>query len=177
MESSNLGSKIKYPYLPSGVNIFYVPEDNIFMSLAKEQAKASNDQNTPTGAVIVSNNSVIAKAHNKAPISNKKLIDLHKKYCIRKMLKVPSGTNYWLCPGCATNSSHAEYRAVLDVQKNFSKEYENPELYLWGHWWCCKPCWDKMLEIGIKKVHLLKNSEILFNTSNSGNIVGHQFDK
>lgn len=167
--------EIKYPYLPDGAHISYVPEDNIFILQAKEQAKKSNDHNTPTGAVIVCGNKIISEAHNKAPISNKKLIKLHKSYCVRKLLKIPSGKGYWICPGCATNSSHAEFRAVLDIQNN-KKETNNLELYLWGHWWCCKPCWDKMIEVHINKVYLVEKSEILFNPKEEGNIIGKQFN-
>ena len=166
---------IKYPYLPEGVEIDYVPESNIFMMAAKDQARKSNDHNTPTGAVIISGGKIVSGEHNKAPISNPKLIELHKKYCIRKILGIPSGHKYWLCPGCATNSSHAEYRAVLDLQKKGIKDLKNPELYLWGHWWCCEPCWNKMIEIDIKKVFLLEDSELLFERSNPKNIIGKQF--
>jgi deoxycytidylate deaminase len=166
---------IVYPYLPEEGKIYYVSEDNVFMVEAKDQARKSNDHNTPTGAVIVSVGEMVSKDHNNAPISNPKLINLHKKYCIRKILGIPSGHKYWLCPGCATNSSHAEYRAVLNIQKQEIKNLDNPELYLWGHWWCCKPCWDKMLEVGIKKVFLVKGSESLFERSSPNNILGKQF--
>ncbi|MCX6751975.1 MAG: hypothetical protein NTZ87_00525 [Candidatus Nomurabacteria bacterium] len=153
METKN----IKYPYLPEGRTILYVAEDNPFMVEAKKEAEKSNDHNTPTGAVIVSNGKIISRAHNKASISNPKLINLHKKYCIRKMLGIASGYKYWLCPGCATNSSHAEYRAVVNLQEQGVKDFNDLELYLWGHWWCCKPCWDKMIEAGIKNVYLTNN--------------------
>ncbi len=166
--------EIKYPYLPAGVNILYVPESNIFMSQAKDEAKKSNDQSMPNGSVIVSDGVVVGRASNKPALSNQKLLKLHKKYCIRRMLNIPSGQKYWLCPGCASHANHGEYRAVLDVQKKNINNLKNPELYLWGHWWCCEPCWNKMLEIGIKKVFLLEGSEILFNINNPNNIIGKQ---
>lgn len=167
---------IKYPYLPEGCLIESVSEDNSFMSQAKDEAKKSNDQQQPTGAVIVSNGQIISRMSNRNPLSSTWLINLHKKYCIRHMLHIKTGEKYWVCPGCATNESHAEFRAVLDLQKKNTKNINNIELYLWGHWWCCKPCWDKMLEIGIKKVYLVDNSEILFNPREPQNILGHQFD-
>jgi deoxycytidylate deaminase len=167
---------IKYPYMPEDGVIDYVSNSNEFMMAAKEQARKSNDQNTPTGAVVVSENKVIGGAHNKAPLSSPKLINLHRKYCIRKMLGVPSGKGYWLCPGCATNSSHAESRLSSEIQNQNIKDLENPELYLWGHWWCCKDCWDNMRKIGVHKVFLLEGSEKLFNRDSPENIIGKQFE-
>ena len=173
---TNTKKEIVYPYLPKDCEILYVPESNLFMSKAKEEAKNSNDQQQPTGAVITSNGEIISKKSNKNPLSSSYLIKLHKKYCIRHMLHIPSGQKYWVCPGCATNSSHAESRAVIDIQKRNIKDVKNPELYLWGHWWCCEPCWNKMLEIGIHKVFLVNDSEIIFDARNKNNILGHQFE-
>jgi deoxycytidylate deaminase len=167
--------EIKYPYLPIERSILYVPISNKYMILAKQQARKSNDHNTPTGVVVVFNDKVISSAYNNPHISNNFLINLHTRFCIRKLLKIPSGTNYWICPGCATNSSHAEYRAVLEVQRKMLKEYNDLDIYLWGHWWCCKPCWDKMLELPLRNIYLLENSEILFNPKHPGNIIGKQF--
>jgi deoxycytidylate deaminase len=167
--------KIVYPYLPENGVIEHVPESNKFMILAKEEATLSNIHNLPNGAVIVSHGEVIGKASNKAPLSNSKLINLHQKYCIRHMLGLPTGKYYWVCPGCAPHSSHGEYRAVVNVQKKNLKNIDNPELYLWGHWWCCESCWNKMFEIGIKKVFVVENSEILFNPKEADNIIGKQF--
>ena len=169
--------EIKYPYLPEGVSIEYVGEENVFMKQAKENARRSKDQSFPTGAVIVINNKVISEACNKPPLTNERLIKWHKNgLCFRRILGIPSGQKYWLCPGCAKSSAHAEYRAVLEIQKKNLKDLNNSTLYLWGHWWCCKPCWGKMLEVGIKKVFLLKDSEILFDINNPKNIMGRQFE-
>lgn len=178
METNNKNNKseVIYPYLPEGCLIEDVSENNDFMKLAKEEAKKSNDRQQPTGAVIVCEKKVISGMPNKNPLSSLWIINLHKKYCIRHLLHIPTGKKYWACPGCATNESHAEFRAVLDIQKKNIKDLNNPELYLWGHWWCCKLCWDKMLEIGIKKVYLVEDSEFLFNPRETRNILGHQFD-
>jgi deoxycytidylate deaminase len=56
---------------------------------------------------------------------------------------------------------HAEPRAVRDARKNCS-DINDADLYLWGHWWCCKPCWDAMIGAGIKNVYLLDESIALF---------------
>ena len=167
---------IKYPYLPEGKTIEYVDGSNSFMKRAKEVARTSNDQSFPTGAVITCDNEILTEASNKTPLSNDFLKNLHKKHCIRRMFRIPSGQKYWLCPGCATNKNHGEYRAAVALKKKFpQKVNSNLDLYLWGHWWCCKPCWDKMIEVGIKNVFLLEGSEVLFDVNNPGNIMGRQF--
>jgi deoxycytidylate deaminase len=148
-------AKIVYPYMPIGKSIKYVDESDQYMVQAKEVARLSNEQQQPTGAVIVCEGKVILGASNKNPLNSSFLIKLHKKYCIRHMLKIPSGEKYWVCPGCATNESHAESRvAKFFLGKNVSDK--TPDLYLWGHWWCCDVCWNNMLKIPIRDVYLLR---------------------
>lgn len=167
-----------FPYLPEGRTIKYVNGFDQYMARAKEVAKTSNDQQQPTGAVIICDNKIVSEASNKNPLSSKRLVNLHKKYCIRHILKVPTGEKYWLCPGCASHENHGEYRAIFALQKQIRENTNSDyDLYLWGHWWCCKPCWDKMISIGIRDVYLLQDSDIVFNLKNPKNILGHQFDK
>lgn len=147
------------PYKPEGKQIFYVEDDNIFLVEAKKiMLESSTDKRHSTGAVIVKNEKIIASGANKSALKNLKLIELHKNWaCIRRLFKIKSGEKYWLCPGCASCKLHAEFRAVADAQKN-NIDTKDADLYLWGHWWCCKPCWDKMLEAGIKNVYLAKEA-------------------
>lgn len=153
----------KYPYLPEGKEIKYVGLDNPYMKKAKEYMdKYSTDMSHPTGAVVVKNDVIIGMAANKSAINNKKLLTIHKDYiCVRRILKIKTGTKYWLCPGCASFRYHAESGSVKDA---ISKG-NNPmgaDLYLYGHWWCCKPCWDEMIKGGIKNVYLLDKADELF---------------
>ena len=167
---------INYPYLPLGRKILYVPESDVFIRVAISTARElSKDKLQPTGAVIVKDSYIIGKGANQVILKNPRLQELHRKrFCLRKLLKVKSGTKYWLCPACSTNRIHAEAQAVLNAKKN-NQSIEGADLYLWGHWWCCKPCWDKMIEAGIKNVYLLEGSEKLFSASHSENILGKQF--
>jgi deoxycytidylate deaminase len=174
----NTKKEIIYPYLPEGRTILYVSKDNQFMQEAKEVArKESTDKRSSTGAVIVKvrDNVVVSKDANKAPLTNNKLIDLHKKYCIRRILGIPSGQKYWLCPGCAAGDHHAEYRASKKLIKQGFDKNDQFDLYLWGHWWACKDCWDKMLEIPIRNLYVMDNSEVLFNEKHPDNIVKNKF--
>lgn len=153
----------RYPYLPEGREIKYVSISDRFMAEAmNERNNFSTDLNHPTGAVVVLNGNILGIASNQSALRNNTLIDLHKNYfCIRKILKIKSGEKYWLCPGCASSSHHAEYRAVKDAIKK-SKNIEGADLYLYGHWWCCKSCWDSMIKAGIKDVYLVEGADELF---------------
>lgn len=154
---------IKYPYLPEGREIKYVEESNAFMSVAKKiRDEKSTDKNHPTGAVVVKDGAIIGAWANQSALKNRKFVDFHQKgWCLRKLLKVKTGTKYWLCPGCSSYRFHAESGAVRNAVDN-GHDTTGADLYLYGHWWCCKPCWDSMITAGIKNVYLLKGSEIIF---------------
>ena len=163
---------IKYPYLPEGVTIEYVPLSG-FMEEARKLAKeTSTDLQHPTGAVVVKDGVIFGRGANQTPLPGKFLRELHKNgWCIRRRLKIKSGTKYWLCPGCAKSHHHGESRASRDASRA-GIDLSDAELYLWGHWWACKPCWDNMLSVGIKKLYLLEDSEELFNPKSSRSILG-----
>lgn len=167
---------IKYPYLPEGRTFIYVGMDNPFMKEAYEVArKLSTDSIQPTSAVVVKDGVVIGRGANQVPVKNKTFQDLHRKgWCVRKFLKIKSGTKYWMCPGCSPHKNHAEPQSIQDAQKR-GNHTDGADLYHWGHWWCCKSCWDTMIASGIKNVYLLSGSETLFNQGSKDNILGKQF--
>ena len=62
--------------------------------------------------------------------------------------------------------------AIKDaITKGNQDKLPGADLYLYGHWWCCEPCWNAMINAGIKNVYLLKKSEVLFNLENPDNII------
>lgn len=159
---------ITYPYLPEGRTIKYVDEKNDFIKLAKQIAKVfSLDETMPGGAVIVKEGVAIGVGANGS--------DYHKKHtCQRVVLKCKTGEGYDLCEGCHPKN-HSEPKAINNAQERVY-DTNGVDLYLWGHWWCCKWCWDAIIEAGITNVYLLKGSEILFNKNHPDNIVGKQFE-
>lgn len=176
---TNTKKEIVYPYLPEGRTILYVPENNPFMQEAKEVArKESTEKRFSTGAVIVRvrDSVVVSKGANKASLTSESLINLHKKYCIRRILGIPSGQKYWLCPGCAAGDHHAEYRASKKLIKQGFDKSDQFDLYLWGHWWACKDCWDKMIEVPIRNLYVMEGSEVLFNEKDPNNVIKNKFD-
>jgi len=152
-----------YPYLPENREIKYVSIDNPFMKEAmRVRDTLSNDLYFRTGAVVVLNSKIIGYGANKSILGNEKLIELHKNgWCIRKMFKVKSGNKYWLCPGCSSPNNHAENRAIIDAYKK-NGAIDGADLYLYGHWWCCKDCWNSIIKHNINNVFLVSDATTLF---------------
>ena len=161
-------SKIEYPYLPEGAEIKYVPADNPFMIAAKEFSRVNSlDKTMPTASVIVKNGEVIGLGANGS--------NFHETHeCERVKLGCKTGEGYELCEGCHPKN-HSERRAISAV-KGKGIDPAGADLYLWGHWWCCEPCWEEMKAAGIKNVFLMEGSDVLFNKNNPGNVVGRQFE-
>lgn len=138
------------PYLPAGREILYVPETNAFLVAAKTAARdLSTDAGHPTGSVVVRDGVILGVGANRSPY--------HAEHgCERKKQGCPTGTGYELCPGCAPKF-HAEQQAVADAG-----ECAGADLYLWGHWWCCESCWQKMIAAEIKNVYLLEGAAARF---------------
>ena len=142
----------KLPFLPAGREIFYVDEKNKFLCAAKNFAtKNSLDRAHPTGAVVVKNGEILGAGANGS--------DFHEKFgCERKKLGIATGEKYELCAGCSPKN-HAEQRAIAAAQKNFPEKVAGADLFLWGHFWCCESCWQKIIDAKIKNVFLQKNAE------------------
>ena len=164
---------IPQPYLPEGRSIKYVSAQDRFIRAAEDACRSlSTDRYHPTGAVLVKDGEVIFRAANQAAIRNEKLAELHRQgYCVRKFFKIPTGRKYWLCPGCSPSRIHAETLVVKNAHRK-GVVTSGADVYLWGHWWCCEPCWNAMIKAGVKDVYLLEGSEHFFNRSNPDNIIG-----
>ena len=159
---------IKYPYVPENRKYLYVPFSNEYMKLAYEFAKTNSlDKAMPNSSVLVKDGVVLGRGAN-----GSKYHETHE--CERVKLNLPSGVGYELCEGCHPKN-HSERSAIADAREH-GFDPSGADIYLWGHWWCCEPCWEVMIESGIQNVYLLEGSEILFNKNEPGNIVGRQFE-
>lgn len=151
--------KIKYPYKIPGKPYQYVPITNKFMQEAMKIAKTDAyetgyGRKAPVGVVFVKNDKVLVRA----AVGN----DFHLKHgCNRQKLGIPSGEKYELCPGC-DYSSHAEPKAI-EIAKDKEINIHGADAYLFGQWWCCEPCSNKMMKAGINDIYLLEDSEKYFN--------------
>lgn len=159
--------QIAYPYIPEGRTIEYVPGNNMYICVARDFARLNSlDPVHPTGTVIVKHEQIVSFGANGS--------SYHETHgCERKKLGCKTGEGYELCEGCHPKN-HSEASAIRNA-KAFDRPTEGADLYLWGHWWCCKPCWNSILEAKINQVFLLEGSEILFNREQPGNIIGNQF--
>lgn len=164
----------KNPRFPDGVKVHEVKEDHFHMAKAKEIARLSNEQQQPVGVVIVHKEEILVSAHNNNPLTSLRLIKLHKKFCVRHFLGIPTGKHYWLCPGCASKDNHAEHKAVTHLLKQGIKDIE-VDVYMWGHWACCDQCRSSLSKIKVENIYLLENNEKLFNPKFPENIIGRQF--
>ncbi len=168
MENSSNNQNISYPYLPEGREILYVGMDNYYMASAYKIAKSNSlDKTMPTGAVIVGPNEGLVSGFG---ANGSNYHELHG--CERVRRNIPTGEQYELCDGC-NPKNHAEIKAIFNTTAG---KVFDADLYLWGHWWCCKDCWDRMIKVGIKNVYLLEGSEKYFNKDSSENVIGKQFE-
>ena len=145
--------KIEYPYLPESRDIKFVPADNEFMQEAKKMAdECTGCSWWPTGGVLVKDGKIIGRGANSG-----NLIPL----CPRVENEYPSGEGYHHCKDDCEQLGHSEITTVDNAiaQGNNPK---NADLYLYGHWWCCKPCWDHMQKHGVGQVYLIENADKLF---------------
>lgn len=156
------------PYIPKGREIAYVGIDNKYMQVAFKVARdESLDKMMQTGSAVVKDGVVMGVGANGS--------DYHEKHeCERVKQGIPTGQGYELCEGCHPKN-HSEPTAIRRAQEA-GHDTVGADLYLWGHWWCCQPCWESMISGGIKNIYLLKDAEILFNKEDAGNIVGRQIE-
>ena len=153
MVSTNMG------IVKTNRKYFYVRGQNKFMRQAKRVAEESLDPDWPTGVVVVKDNRVIGRGWNGS--------EYHQKFgCERKRLRIKTGERYDLCQGCDPKN-HAEARAVRSMGAEVYSEGAS-SAYLWGHWWCCEPCWRVMVDAGIGRVYLLKHAKVVFGGKRGG---------
>ena len=164
MEKGQESTVINYPYLPTGRTILYVPASNTFMQAARDFAlEHSLDDAVKTGSVVVKDGVIIGHAANGS--------EYHRTHtCERVRLGIPTGQGYELCEGCHPKN-HSERGAIADAQAH-GHDVSGADLYLWGHWWACEPCWSAIIEADIAQVYLMEGSEVLFNKSDPANILG-----
>lgn len=160
-----MAHSIKYPYIPAGKTIEYVPEGNQFMEAAKVAAQTmSLDSAVPTGSAIVKDGKVVAVGANGS--------DYHKTHqCRRVLLGIPTGQGYELCEGCSPKN-HSEPKAI-EAARAKGVDTGGADLYLWGHWWCCEPCWTAMAAADINQVYLLEGSEVFFDKTHPKNTLAN----
>jgi deoxycytidylate deaminase len=161
----------KYPFAPP-IPYKFVDIDNKYMKKAGEVAKTRSGCSWwPTSAVVVKNDKIIGTGANWE--EGKFTIP-----CPRYEQNYETGKGYHLCKKVCKNENftHAEVASILDAQAN-GYNPKNADLYLFGHWWACKDCWNKIQEAEIKQVYLIKNAHKLFTRENRGKMMDKLIEK
>jgi len=144
---------IEYPYLPPEREILFVSPDNPWIQAAKKMAdEHSGCSWWPTGAVIVKNNQIIGQGANSGNF---------QPVCPRVEQECKTGEGYHFCHDLCQQDGHSEITSVNDALAN-NNDPQGADLYLFGHWWCCEPCWNHMITHGIQNVYLLENAHLIF---------------
>ncbi|MCH8049581.1 hypothetical protein IH979_02620, partial [Patescibacteria group bacterium] len=147
---------IEYPYLPEGRTFKYVPNDHPFMQEARRARETlSGDPLFPVGIVMVKDGEIVARAGNGF---NRGRQVPH--VCPRIVLECPSGTGYELCdvhdpPG------HSE-PMVVQAAKEAAIDAKGSDVYMYGHWWACEPCWQTLIDTGIRDFYLVDDAHERF---------------
>lgn len=149
-------SEVLYPYLPKDRKFKFVRlDDPMLQAAARAREECAGDRLFPVGAVLVRDGRVLARAGNGY---NRGAETRH--VCPRVVMDCPSGTGYELChlhdaPG------HAE-PMLMATAKEQGIDPSGADVYLYGHWWCCEPCWNVMNDQRIRDVYLLENAHEAF---------------
>lgn len=150
---------IQYPYMPEGYQLKYASVDDPFMiEAAKAQEECAGDPLYPVGIVLVRDGEVVVRAGNGFNRGRQGHV------CPRLVMECPTGIGYDLCdlheaPG------HAESQ-VLKVARKTGIDPQGGDLYLYGHWWCCEPCWEEMIKTGVRDVYVVDDAHERFSRDN-----------
>jgi len=151
------------PFQDGSLTLFYTSTSDQFMQKAKAAIVCSTDHRHPTAAVVVKDDAILMQDANQSGFKNPWLIRVHELgWCVRRFLRIKSGTHYWLCPGCAKSYDHAESRAARTAADKYPDRVNGATLYLYGHFWCCQPCCEAMVRAGVKEVVLLEGAYTAF---------------
>ena len=147
---------LTYPYLPPDRQFKFVPMTHPHM-IAAEQARreCSGDSLWPIGVVLVRDGQILARAGNGFNRGSST-----KHICPRVVLDVLSGTRYDLC-SLHDAPGHAEPMLIAAAKK----EHIDPtgcDVYMFGHWWCCEPCWKILIDAGVRDVYMVEDAHERF---------------
>jgi deoxycytidylate deaminase len=149
--------QINYPYLPKGKEIKFVKPSNPFMLAAKKATEKTGCKKQPTGAVLVKDDKIVMTATNAG---------LTVSVCPRVLKGSKTGTDYHFCKENCKQEGHSEQQVVSKARAK-KIDTNGADIYLWGHWWCCQPCWQAMIDGGIKNVYLEENADEKFSFSST----------
>lgn len=130
---------MKYLSMFTGIGGFEIGIQKAFyFQKARELAEQSTSARK-TAAIVVFDDVIIGQGSN-----------THTEPCKRQGF--PTGVGYDLCDGC-NYDNHAEANALKDI------DARGADLYLYGHYYLCDLCLDKVRKAGIRNVYI-KNAYV-----------------
>jgi len=51
---------------------------------------------------------------------------------------------------------------VLKAAHDVGADPAGADLYMYGHWWACEPCWKVLIDAGVRDVYLVENAHEVF---------------
>lgn len=151
---------INYPYLPPNRGFKFVPLNDPHMIAAEvARRECAGDSLYPVGVVLVREGEILARAGNGFNRGS-----ATKHICPRVVLECPSGTGYDLCK-LHDSIGHAE-PMLMQVAVEQGIDPTGCDVYMFGHWWCCEPCWKAMIDAGVKDVYVLDDAHERFSREN-----------
>lgn len=153
-----------YPYMPPDRRLKYVDGSDPIMTATMMHARThSLDATMPNASTLVHHNQILISAANGSIH--------HRVYgCARQLHDSATGEDYDLCVGCQPQN-HSERRVICLAREN-NMPTSDADLYLWGHFGCCRDCWSTIIAAGINDVILVRDANILFNKKHPKNIIG-----
>ncbi len=139
-----------FPFIPPGHTIGYVAADHDHIVAARNAAQASKGCRWRVGTVLVKDDQIIGQGANATDAPQDRTL-----FCPRQVLECPSGQGYEHCPACV--GIHSEVAAVKNAKAN-GNHTDGTDAYLYGHWWCCEPCWKVMIDAGVRNVYLVEQA-------------------
>ena len=136
---------------------------NYYLDIAETVTSRSTCMRRKYGAIIVTNDEIVATGYNGAPRGRKNCMDLD--FCTRDHLNIPSGERYELC-----RSVHAEANAIISAAR---RDMVGGTLYLVGRnaqtgellhdATSCSMCRRLVINSGLSKV-VIRRTEDTFET-------------
>ena len=133
-----------------------ISKENYYLDIAETVLERATCLRRIYGAIIVSNDEIIATGYNGAPRGRRNCTDLG--FCSREALKVPRGERYELC-----RSVHAEANAIISAAR---RDCVGGTLYLVGRdartgellsdATSCAMCRRQVINAGLKYVVIRK---------------------
>jgi dCMP deaminase len=136
-----------------------IDKTNYYLDIAETVLERGTCLRRNYGAIIVSNDEIIATGYTGAPRGRKNCIDIG--ICYRTKMQIPSGERYELC-----RSVHAEANAIISAARKdmigstlylVGKEKESGQLVKDAN--SCAMCQRMIINAGIDKVIVRRSEE------------------